>query len=513
MSRAVRAVHDTAAEAAAEAQRTIRDYDMVTDICRACQPAANSSEFLTSLRKVCVESNTAARFKDLCHVGLMFSFVAAIEHLCAIENKQLSSISGNRKLKLTALCLKTMSDSNSTFSRHAKHAGLTDSLARLLCCVQLPCTVASTVCDVIATCIKSRDPDTIYDLVRNKCLQGLMIHFKKTYPYYKLLSELLHQGSCCHFLLHDLLRANHMIGNILFTIDLSTSSEIRHLAGRCLNLLLDFDLVRTTMYINDLSPSFTETLLHQLGIPNLMRTAMIVVQATLNVQRFEFEDLIKNSRRYSTDSRTLTAMQWVTAYNGLILLSHVTSALRNNRSCELHSSGPAIIEQLCQIVVITPEQCHDALNVMMDSIHVMVSNNNTYGAKNALSAITYLLQNGKISVNNAKLKAAVRHMAMLFGIKFDHHCRDRKFITVRTLPLHDSCSICAEVYNDTDHIAVRTHCAHEFCKHCLDKWINSNVFTVSCPICRSSGVDIVQEVLGDRLNNSGLFAKRHLRFG
>jgi hypothetical protein len=512
MTNAIRNVHDTAAEQAAEAKRVISDYDMVTNVCRACQPASRSDDFLTALRTVCLESNSPSRFIELCNVGLMFAFVAVIEHLCAIETVQVDVKRSSRKLKLTALCLKTMCDANTSFCRYTKNARLTNSLAHLLCCVSLPFTVSSLICEIITKCIKTRDPDIVYELVQHKCLQGLLIHFKGTHPYLKLMSELLHQGTSCHFVLHDSLRANHVIGTLIFTVDTSTSVELRHLAGKCLNLLLDFDLVRTSMYMRDLAPSFSDTMLHHITVPGMMKTAMVIIQASLNVQRYEFDDLVKNTKRYSEINRTATAMEWIALYKGDRLLRGVTSALHDNRSCELHSSGPAIIEQLCQVVVYTPEQCHHALNVMIESIHVMVCNNNTHGAKNALSAIIYLLHNGRISVHDVNLQAAVRHMAMLFGIKFDVHCRDKQFIVVRTLPHSDSCSICSNEFNCVDRIAVRTHCSHEFCKQCLDKWSNSNRFIVTCPTCRSSGIDIVEQILGQTLNNSSLFAKRHLRF-
>lgn len=515
MAEAVCAVHETAFEAAQQAQQTLKHYDMVTNMCRACQPASNSEEFLHALRTICSVSSDPAKFKDLCQLGLMYAFVAVLEYLCAVEKRHLDVKRSNRKLKLTATCLKSICDLNCTFSRFAKAAKLTDSMAHLLCHSDLPYTVSSTLCDVISTCIRSRDPDLLFSLIGNRCVHGVVVHMKTETPYLRLLSDLLLQGQACHFVLHDQTRAVHVIGHLVCAVETAACVEVRHLSGKCLQLLLDFDLVRTTSHIHAMAPEFAQLLLHQLHVPNLMKTAMTLIQAALNIPKQPFEDLIKSTRRFRPAARMKTALQWIARFGGPELLATLMHALSINRSTELHDIGPVIVEQLCGAVVFSANECQAAVDVLTQSIHIAVAGNNTSGAKRALMAVAYLIKNGRLSTqdgNASKLRVAIRHLAMLFGIKFDHYCRVKQFITVRAVPETSECSICANSYDSEEHIAVRTHCNHTFCKLCLDKWLTGNPFTTSCPVCRSAGVDIVKEILGPKTAGSGFFAGRHLRF-
>ncbi len=508
---AIQRMHETAHEPAETARRVMADYDMVTELGRACQPASRSQDLLLSLRNICAVTSTPVRFKDLCHLGLMHAFVAIIEHLASFERPSRAR-RHDRNLKLTMICLKTIVDANDTFYRYARSAGLSMALSHLLCTVPLSDHVSATICTVLSSCMRGRhyEADIVYDMHSSRCMRGLLVHLRSETPHMRLMSSMLQNGMICHFVLHEAVRAAHLIGHLVYVLETFMCTELRHFAGRSLCLLLIFDPVRTSMYMNQVSDC-SQFLMRQLEASNLMLSAVQVISATLGIRSMAIDQYQKQARRTSPSARNIQAQWWIDQYGGRSLMNAVTHALLITKSNELHAVGSGIVEKLCQCVVYTAEECSFAVSAMVESINSMVQSNNTTGAQTALSAITHLLRNGRLSVANNSLRTAVRQLTMLFGIKFDFRCRNKHFISVRTLPNAEDCSICANTYDDSAHLAMRTHCNHEFCKVCLERWLLKHSSNTSCPECRSSGVDIVAEVLGHKLGKDAFFSGRHTR--
>lgn len=485
------------------AQQTINEYENINALCTVTD--SKMPQMRIVLRTICAICTKDDRFKELCKLGLLYSFNALLYSLKFKTNVC--------KLKLVCICINTIAKENlNSFARAAISADLHIALSSVL----NSCTeeVSVMICEILNTVLARQEPHVLLNCHWNKCTLGLTLHFSGHLNQFTLLSRLLHCCAACRFILRSQVRIRHIIGHILSALDVAVDAPVRQKAAECLTLLLDSDLPRTSDAILHCDPQFDETICSHLESHTLVTESLSILVSMVGCRQYAFSQQYKFNKLPGSEAVRNYSSNWITLF-GEQCVDILSSVLLATNDAQAHANGVLIMNSLCCTVVLSTEQCRLGISAMTYSIHVLVQSRLRSMAKNVLSVVSHLLFNGRVDPQSVhtQLHSIVQRCMGGFGVTFDYSCRNSIFILVPTIASDPHCSICSDVYSTCHKQAVRTHCGHEFCRECIEKWKENCADEdqcFSCPVCRNRGFDLVNEIIGEPLVTSFL-TRRHLR--
>lgn len=508
-----------------QSRESLKNSETVLTLCEAC--VGSTTMLRTALRAVLLRCRLLSQsVRGLIDAGLFIALRAAVESGLGVRAFTGSGdllLSSCTRLRLCLCCLRSLRVVLGPLWVDAvSAAGIATSLCRGLASMTSSLSTSHSIvaimCDVLQPLLSASSVSAI--LRAHKCgvTHILVTNLKADSPIVlSLLAELLRTCSACRYILRSSKRTTRVMNSLLGILTEGNPSH-RSDASFCIAQLMNNSLPKVTNSISQQSKEILCTfLLGQLDLPDHASTAVYVLRSCVGHGSTAHLLQFKGNRGPKDSEISSAADIWSSLVQQFDGCSRIVSWLS---FCSLesdHKIGYSVIRGLAERGVFTLLESQAAIQCVCASIQYLIDSEHIWHCERALWCLSYLVMSptGLIKVTEmnsdcaSALRTSIMSIAMLCGITFDSKCRVKRFVHVPTDATKEiSCPICME--EDINDEPCMLACGHVMHSRCIRKWKDTSF---SCPVCRSTGFDLVLHILGPRKTPiSFVDARHHLRF-
>jgi hypothetical protein len=460
-----------------EATGSVGDYMLIMEmITSACCPPQVLQEKYKELIERC-----QVRFKEMVKVGMFEAFTAILH-----STNQLHS---PKSARLTVATIRNVCTNQTNWTAAARQASLIPPLIDVLKKTCHDLTDVDAACSILTSLLINTEYRVVLDAHRKGATNACLYRLGYRVSSIRLLSELVRCNSVCRHIMRQEVRARRTLDHIYASLDMGNRGVYhgRYLAAvDAFCRLVDNDIVRTTALLP--MQGVAQLVVHQLQ-QEVHVHAVRLLRTLVGKGISCFLGQAKESRRPSALQVRITASKWSQAL-GNDSIEGLLCAVKRTPTTGVWRMTLMILQELSQHVALHHTTAMEALSCMCEL--VQRTKDVTTLRKILYTCMQVCLSAGIDAQSHLSLVNACSNATR--KADFNSVCRGDCFYhaPAKVWNSTDTCTVCLEKLDEN---VQETSCKHVFHEECLLKWLEVSEGGEQCPVCRSTGLDVVDVLL------------------